>query len=138
MIAGNHDPWSQIHKKWQKGREKARSLNPNITTICHDAMVNIGKFQVRLNHFPYLDEPDQHSHEDEYTARYKEWRPERGRGESFLLQGHRHCKPEDRLREGQLEVSWDAWGRPVSEEEIYEIIKVFVKLSLKYVLFTIL
>lgn len=70
-----------------------------------------------LSHFPYSGD---HTEEDRFT----QWRM-RDTGE-ILLHGHTHSAEVLSAEAGpwnrQIHVGWDAWGRPVSEHEIVDII----------------
>ena len=83
--------------------------------------MEIGRHKVLCSHFPWIDLTD-----ERHDVRYMELRPRRQDypGVSFLLHGHIHSKPGERLRDRALDVGWDAWGRAVSYEEIEEIINV--------------
>jgi calcineurin-like phosphoesterase family protein len=68
---------------------------------------------------------DTHSDEhNKYEDRYKEWRPSRAKYPyHWLLHGHRHSVPKDRVGDRAIDVGIDPWGRILSLDEIMDIVE---------------
>lgn len=115
LIAGNHDAcFKEVYGLSPTYTKTQYYLDAGFKAVLRDLLIPVGKKVVLLNHFPY----QQTKAED---ARFQELRPiDHG---LWLLHGHRHSTPEERLGVGQLDIGCDAWGyKPVSEKQIWEII----------------
>lgn len=108
-ILGNHDHAHPMHKKSTQTLKKMYALNSNLKDIQTNMMLD----RLRLNHFPYYDDPE---------ARYAEIRPKKG-AELYLAHGHVHSPPDKRLNGNAIDVGWDAWGRLVDVEEVISEIR---------------
>ena len=116
LILGNHDSPHPMHRKFNKAKE--HFLRDGFKEVCIEKDIKIGRFGVKLNHFPYWD----HNATAEYEVRYKEWRPQNN-AHTFLLHGHSHSKPENKLKENSLDVGVDGNNfYPYSFDDIREII----------------
>ncbi|ADX31992.1 hypothetical protein TPA2_gp78 [Tsukamurella phage TPA2] len=100
----HRDSW-----KWQRRYlEVFESVQPFAR---HRFVVDDQRREVLLSHFPYQDGGDHTEYE-----RYQQYRlPSRGR---FLLHGHTHSPLAHVRNSRQIHVGWDAWRRPVHEDEI--------------------
>lgn len=117
---GNHDKGSKTNRKgWEQSRAKLLRECPNVIEIADEFIVNVGKHKVLCSHFPWAELSD-----ERHATKYMEYRPRRQDypGVSFLLHGHIHSLPEERLRDRALDIGWDAWGYAPSYEEIEGII----------------
>lgn len=115
FVSGNHDPvWAghrDTHKWLMKYLAVCRFVGPF-------ARIKLAGVPVLLSHFPYQNSGD-HTREERY-AQYR--LPDLG---GVLVHGHTHS--QERLSTGpggglQICVCWEAWRRPVSSEEIVEMI----------------
>ena len=118
-ICGNHDKTSRIHKGHIQSRQKALRECPNIKLIADEWKIQIGAKQVLVNHFPWTDAED-----ERHGVKYMEYRPRRQDypGVSFLICGHKHSGPSERLMDRALDVGFDGVGRATTDEDIEEII----------------
>ncbi len=107
LIPGNHCPVFKFHKDcgW--------------TDVLDEAIIKIGEYEVRLNHFPYQDK--------RYKTKHFDYQPkDDGR---ILCHGHLHSKKENRVRKSpseslMIDCGVDCWDyKPVSEVELVELIK---------------
>ncbi len=126
IISGNHDSTHSMHKKSAKSIEELKALDSRIEAIRDDMSTTIGKWNVKLNHFPYYEGAgamDDYG----YEVRYQEYRPTKG-SEAFLLHGHTHSKPENRLNieKRSYDVGWDPNGKLLHIDEIETIIRSVV------------
>lgn len=119
LICGNHDrPWAG-HSEKRRGGWKAEYMNYGIAEVWTNATsqaytTNIGTWPVDVCHFPYAGE-SRPGKEDRFSGN----RPyDRG---LVLLHGHVHDMW--RVNGRQINVGWDIWNRPISDGEIYRIIK---------------
>lgn len=114
LICGNHDKcFKEVYglskaNRWQNYYREAGFL-----TVNDKIHLNIAGRHTLLCHFPYQNP----AAEDQ---RYQDLRPkEQG---AWLLHGHRHSPPGERLRGRQIDVGVDGWGyRPVRLETIEQI-----------------
>ncbi|WP_309132323.1 metallophosphoesterase [Brevibacterium sp.] len=119
LVLGNHD---RAHPLFGSKSVPAHTelLEAGISYATMAARVTLresdhNRIPVVLSHFPYAGD---HTFED----RFEQWRL-RDVGE-ILLHGHTHS--DQVLTDAgnrQIHVGWDAWGRPVSEDEIVELIR---------------
>lgn len=111
LIAGNHDA---VHPMNRDSFKKQRAWLEHFASIQTGARRKFNGQEFLLSHFPFDGEgartgPDRHT----------QWRL---RDEGLpLVHGHTH-DPEQRLSFSangtpMLHVGWDAWGRPVAQEE---------------------
>lgn len=107
LILGNHD-WGKI----KKHRSEEFGLSMIIDSMC----IRIGKYDVKLSHFPYKGAGDHTEGEERFhDKRYDD-------DGGWLLHGHVHNAW--RTKEKQINVGVDVWDYcPVSENKILEIIK---------------
>lgn len=116
LIVGNHDEGHPAHRDSIKPGVQAEYLevfDAVLPFALRRLTVNGERRHVALSHFPYFGD---HTRED----RFDEWRlKDTGK---WLLHGHTH-NPSQRVHDGrQIHVGIDAWGRPVAETEIAELI----------------
>lgn len=119
-VPGNHDKVSKVNRKgWEQSRLKAFRECPNLKAIHDELIVNVGRHKVLVSHFPWAEESD-----ERHGVKYMELRPRRQDypGVSFLIHGHVHSRPEDRLRDRAIDVGFDGLGRATTYEELEEII----------------
>lgn len=126
LVAGNHDrchPYNGTkHEKWverYKDDTKAKVLHLAETSL----MLNNG-MEVVVNHFPFPSSEEARPRKEKngkvIEDKFASWRPV-DTGDNWLLCGHVHEKWRQQGR--QINVGIDAWGgRPVSEEEIIELL----------------
>lgn len=120
-IPGNHDVFHPrfCHKsKYENRKSRLKQTSNNLylydpswilDDVCED-------FNFLLCHFPWYTGFDGDKH--------AEYRPRREENKGlFLLHGHTHALPENRLTEDSLSVAWDSWGKVVSLEEILKEIR---------------
>lgn len=126
LIPGNHDKWHVMHRGHVQTNKKLANLKTKSRIVLCDPVeeLTIGKVKLLLCHFPWAGDPDPHSDEhNKYDDRFKEWRPSREEfPHHWLVSGHRHTKPENRVGNRLIDVGFDPWGRMVNLEEILRII----------------
>lgn len=114
LILGNHD---QAHPMHHNGHRKlSRYLQVFRTVQLHGAHRIAGR-TVLLSHFPYRGDSPGGGGVD----RHVEWRL-RDQGKP-LLHGHTHSGLVRLNPDNVLHVGWDAWFRPVSQEEIADLLR---------------
>ncbi|MDN5686258.1 MAG: metallophosphoesterase family protein [Brachybacterium sp.] len=120
IVLGNHD---RAHPRFGERsiEEQKELLEAGIEYVCTEARITIAgngtnRWPILLSHFPYM-------HDNEETGRlskFTQWLP-RDTGE-VLLHGHTHAAERSQPgRPRQIHVGWDAWGRPVAEEELRHV-----------------
>ena len=115
LVAGNHDPLpKEVYLQYFKGG------------VFTELEIEIGGVKVLLSHYPYApsDPNAEVGSRRDYDQRFLERRPAKVPGR-FLLHGHSHSKPEDRLdlEAGSWDIGVDANGyKPVSEDTLKPII----------------
>lgn len=108
LIAGNHDP---IHPMHRNAHKHTAAFGRVFASVQMAAVHKIGAQRVLLSHFPYVGD---HTDDDRHT----QWRlPDHGWS---LLHGHTHST--SRGDSHMVHVGVDAWGRPVSRDEITPIL----------------
>lgn len=117
LISGNHDPVWAGHRESHKWLLKYLSV---FRFVAPFARIKLNGMQVLLSHFPYQGGGD-HTFEDRY-AQYR--LPDLGAG-AVLVHGHTHLT--ERISLGpqagvQLNVCWEAWERPVSDQEVVSLV----------------
>ncbi len=125
LVAGNHD---RLHPYHGERAERFIEVYREKCQLAHLVLTNtrltlVDGTEVQVSHFPYPD-PSRAGREDRHGRlvgdKFAEWRPVDEGG--WLLCGHVHGSWRQRAR--QINVGVDAWGgRPVSEEELVELIK---------------
>jgi calcineurin-like phosphoesterase family protein len=120
LVPGNHDLVHHVHKKSRNPKAQDVQIENYIKAGWEDIIFNttieLGKYKVRLCHFPYIHEnchryPEEHPIDDGM----------------ILLHGHSHSPPKDRVHKSakgtlQIDVGVDAWNYyPISELEIKNI-----------------
>lgn len=118
LILGNHDVGHPMHRNAHKHQA---AYHPAFTSVAAAGRLRLNTpdgtpCEVLLSHFPY-DTDDGEA--DRGETRYSQWRlPDHG---TPLLHGHTHMAGQ--VRHGhQVHVGWDAWGRPVTEKEIVDLL----------------
>lgn len=113
LIAGNHDSVWPGHRQSYKRQKDFLDVFDSVQAF---ARARIDGRSVMLSHFPFTGD---HSEEDR-CVQY------RLRDEGlWLVHGHTHSEyVVSGEHPRQLCVSWEAWGRPASEVEIAEMIKI--------------
>jgi calcineurin-like phosphoesterase family protein len=116
LVTGNHDQVWAGHREAHKWMKEYVRVFGWITPF---ARLRIAGEMVLLSHFPYAGGGD-HTAEDRY-AQYR--LPDLG---GVLVHGHTHSA--DRVSQGpggglQICACWEAWGRPVSDREVSELIR---------------
>lgn len=123
LICGNHDQAHLMHRKSTKFVELMKK--GGFDEVYDELMIALSGYQVKLSHFPYWDKKET----DEHELRYQKYRPIKG-SEQFLIHGHVHAKPANRLRlkpAPALDVGVDPFSFfPVSETEILSIIQPYL------------
>lgn len=117
FITGNHDRTHPVHRDSVKQGLQAEWLGTFDAVLpfaVRRVQVAGVKRQLALSHFPLFGD---HTREE----RFDEWRlKDSGR---WHLHGHTH-DPQQRVHDGhQLHVGIDAWGRPITEDEVGRIIE---------------
>lgn len=116
LVAGNHDRIHPSNKKPEKFRDAYDAVFDHIVTTNTDTLLPSGR-NVQVSHFPYMLSPEE-SRGNQPQDRFAPWRPfDDGR---WLLCGHVHDAWA--IRPKQLNVGWDAWGEPLSDEDIDTLI----------------
>ncbi|TWS23181.1 metallophosphatase [Tsukamurella sputi] len=129
LILGNHDPAHPMHRDAWKWQRRYLDVFESVQPYARQRFTVDGqRHEVLLSHFPYGGD-----HTD--TERYSQYRlPDEGR---WLLHGHTHSGKRTSTPPGgqsygawwdgrenyQLHVGWDAWRRPVSEDDIAALIR---------------
>lgn len=118
LVLGNHD---RAHPLFRERAVAAQQelLRSGVEYVCTAARVTIPggssvRIPVMLSHFPYRTNDD--------DARFRMWQLEASG--DWLLHGHTHSHLKmsaDAPR--QVHVGWDAWRRPVSEDELLRVIR---------------
>lgn len=117
LIAGNHD---SVHPMHRRAGEAQKMYLTQFASVQAYAKLRVDKQDVLLSHFPYLT-GEAESQDHTPVARYTQWRlPDEGK---WLLHGHTHSSTQ-RLHDGhQVHIGWDAWGEPVHESTVRDIIR---------------
>jgi len=118
LIAGNHDSVHPMHRDSFKHQRAWLDFFASVQTA---ARRKFNGHEVLLSHFPYRGEGARNQ-----PDRYTQWRlPDEGLP---LIHGHTH-DPNQRLSgtcpdygSRMVHVGWDAWGRPVSQNEVAELL----------------
>lgn len=117
-VLGNHDdahPASMSSVRPGVQREWLEVFDAVMPFAVRRIMVDGVRRKVLLSHFPYFGDGDHST-----TERFAEYRL-KNTG-LWLLHGHTH-KAYQRVHDGhQIHVGIDAWGRPVTETEVAEMI----------------
>jgi calcineurin-like phosphoesterase family protein len=115
LVLGNHDVG---HPMWPNPSrfklDYARAFASVQTIATHD----IAGRKVILSHFPYTAIVRDKKRED----KLRPWRP--SNTGKWLIHGHTHKKTITTPGMKMVHVGWDAWKRPVSQEEVASVIKM--------------
>lgn len=123
LVAGNHDRIHPSNKKPEKFQDAYNAVFDHIITTNTDTLLFSGR-NVQVSHFPYTLSPTE-SRADEPHDRFAPWRPvDDGR---WLLCGHVHDAWAMSPR--QLNVGWDAWGTPLSDDTVESLITDYIRLD---------
>lgn len=110
LIAGNHDPVSEIHRNAHKHQpEWLQSFD----SIQYFARRKINKQSVLFCHFPYTGDSNGSDRYCDYQMK------DNGK---WLVHGHTHQSEVRSIHPRQISIGWDAWHRPVELNEISKII----------------
>jgi len=102
LVAGNHDPCSTVHSRWQ--REVRRYIEAGFTEVHQELVREVaGLGVVQMNHFPLFEQSDEDTH-----LRYTEHRP-RVLAESARIQLCGHVHERWRVRGRSVNVGVDVW-----------------------------
>lgn len=118
LIGGNHDKVHPANRNWNLHLYRWMERFEYVTTAMNTRVSGI---PVTISHFPRAGTRETHG-----ANRYMEWRPPAG--DTVLLHGHTHDKgvlsyhQDGSLIRNQLHIGWDAWGRPVEEDELGQVI----------------
>lgn len=111
LVLGNHD---------KDGLEKFEKMG--FETVVNELTITLFKKKIKLCHYPYFTWKDwfrMHILNQKITCFDR--RPART-DEDWLIHGHVHNNwPKYNAGKKMINVSWDAWGRPVSQDEICSI-----------------
>ncbi|PBC38519.1 metallophosphatase [Rhodococcus sp. ACS1] len=108
LIPGNHE---RCHPKNHDSHKHQKLALTVFDSVQPFARHKIDGQDVMLSHFPYT--------RDRHETRYKQYRLfDEGLP---LIHGHLHT--EDRLVDREIQVSWEAWHRPVEQSEISSLIQ---------------
>lgn len=109
LIVGNHD------KVFKKDKLRKDYYDMGFEIIEHQKIITLDGQQVKLCHFPYLEEAGA-----EFEARYPDHRPVPTT--PWLLHGHVHQAWKNRGR--QINVGADVWEfKPASADQIISLMK---------------
>ena len=119
LVLGNHD---RAHPLFRERAIAAQQelLRSGVEYVCTAARVTIpggnsGRLPAMLSHFPYRCDRSE-------DRRFSAWQLEASG--DWLLHGHTHSQAAMRAElRRQIHVGWDAWRRPVSESEIFRLIR---------------
>lgn len=116
LILGNHDPAHPMHRDAWKWQRRYLDVFESIQPFARQRFTaGAQRHEVLLSHFPYQGGGD-HTEFD----RYGQYRlPLMGR---WLLHGHTHS-PHKRSGTHSIHIGWDAWRRPVREDDIAQLIQ---------------
>lgn len=116
---GNHDKCHKCQKGWAKTREMTLKQVPNVKAIEDEFIVKIGRHTVLATHMPWLELSD-----ERHGIKYAEYRPKHKDypGISWMIGGHQHNEPQNKVQDRFIDVGWDPWGRAVEWKELEEII----------------
>lgn len=109
LVLGNHD---RAHPIFRNGHNSLKKYAEHFETVQLFARRRISGKEVFLSHFPFDG--------DSYDDRYTHFRL-RDSGVP-ILHGHTHAEgvlTRSSMGTHQVHVGWDAWGRPVAQEEVY-------------------
>lgn len=124
---GNHCSIHPMHKGHQNTLKKFKAIKVkgSLEVSGPETLMITGGLFLLMCHFPWAEVADDHSEEhNSYDDRFKEWKPKRADfcKKTWLLSGHRHSKPQNRVGDRVIDVGFDPWGRMVNLEEILEIV----------------
>jgi|SRR5690625_103834 len=109
LIAGNHDACHPMHRR---SATRQREYFDVFESVQAFGTIRHNRRDILLSHFPYTGD---HTDDDRFT----QWRL-RDYG-APLIHGHTHQDtPTVRERPNQVCVSWEAWHRPASLNEVLE------------------
>ena len=113
LVSGNHDTSHSMHRR---AHREAPKYYPYFTSVQDFARIRYNNSDVLLSHFPYQGSGDRGASE-----RYTQYRlPNMGLP---LIHGHTHQdSPTVAHRPNQVCVSWDAWGRIASLDEVMKML----------------
>lgn len=116
LVSGNHDTSHSMHRR---AHREAPKYYPVFDSVQDFARIRYNNSDVLLSHFPYQGSGDRGASE-----RYAQYRlPNMGLP---LIHGHTHQEaPTVAHRPNQVCVSWDAWGRVASLDEVMKMINPF-------------
>lgn len=125
LILGNHDLAHPLNRTRSIGAfPNTVDCFPWVSTVAQTVIHQEQWHQhVMLCHFPYTADSDIREDEDVKAREdaLQQWRlPDCGQ---WLLCGHTHSPTAYVSGSREVQVGWDAWHRPVSEDEIAEIIR---------------
>lgn len=112
LIAGNHDTCWPGHREAHKQQWKYLDYFASVQPF---ARRRVDGTEFLLSHFPYV--ADHHE-----TSRYLQYRL---RDDGLpLVHGHTHsAEIYNRERPRQIHVGWDAWHKPVDQEQVVELVR---------------
>ena len=131
LVSGNHDPVHPMHST------SAGALRQERWTSTFDSIQPFGRrvhrgaeLEFYLSHFPYDGDNPRRAHADQ-PDRNPEWRL-RDLG-TTLVHGHTHDATQrahlSALGTPMVHVGWDAWQRPVNQDELIKYIKLARKMT---------
>jgi calcineurin-like phosphoesterase family protein len=120
-VVGNHDKvFGELHNPKAKGKWIPKYLEAGFVSLSTEIMLPVAdNLTLQLNHFPWQNE----SYIDQ---RYQDKRPVRKWYGQWLLHGHRHGSPEQRVNYEQrtIDVGVDAnHYKPLSLQSVLDIIQ---------------
>ena len=116
LVSGNHDTSASMHRR---AHREVPKYYPVFDSVQDFARIRHNNRDVLLSHFPYQGSGDRGASE-----RYAQYRlPNMGLP---LIHGHTHQdSPTVVHRPNQVCVSWDAWGRVASLDEVMKMLNPF-------------
>ncbi|WP_068743651.1 metallophosphoesterase [Tsukamurella pseudospumae] len=115
LILGNHDPAHPMHRDAWKWQRRYLDVFESIQPFARQRFtVDDVRHEVLLSHFPYDGDHTEEARYSQYRLRnYDRW----------LLHGHTHSGKRIAVGTRQIHVGWDAWRRPVPEDDIADLIR---------------
>lgn len=115
LILGNHDPAHPMHRDAWKWQRRYLDVFESIQPFARQRFtVDDVRHEVLLSHFPYDGDHTAEARYSQYRLRnYDRW----------LLHGHTHSGKRIAPGTRQIHIGWDAWRRPVPEDDIADLIR---------------
>lgn len=122
LVAGNHDKIHPFNRNWHLRLPDWMEYFEFVTTMLRTTVAGI---PVIISHFPRAGTQEAHG-----PDRYIDYRPPAA--DTVLLHGHTHETGVASYHQNgfpirnQVHIGWDAWRRPVEEDELGQVISALL------------